>query len=71
MRFYWSKNYWKWVKRTWFPKNRLYATKTNDAFWQFIAGNWLLFLGLLELIFDFITRPIADIFKLGYYYKEV
>lgn len=68
-KWYWCRTYWKWVKGTWWPRIKTYATKTDDAFWQFIAGNWLCFIGVLELFFDLITRPMADIFKLGYYYN--
>lgn len=70
MKWFWCKNYVKWIKESWYPKHKLYFNKTDDAFWVFVAGNWLIFIGILELIFDFITRPIADIFKLGYYYKK-
>lgn len=70
MEWFWCKNYIGWIKETWKPRHKFFFEKTDEAFWLFLAGNWLMVVGIGELIFDFFARPFADIFKLGYYYRE-
>ncbi len=70
MKFYWTKNIPKWFWNSW----RGQSSRAFRDFFKSCFGviiNLLSIVGvLLHLILELILAPLADIFKLGYFYKK-
>lgn len=70
MEFRWMRTYWKWIKYSWWVKYKRSLNDLYDSLCKFFYTLVIIFLQTLEFILEIITRPIADIFKLGHYYNE-
>ena len=70
MEFKWIKTTGTWIRYSWWIK---YSYSWNNLYDHF-CGLFIAFIAIilqtLEFPLEIITRPFADIFKLGRYYNE-